>query len=51
MERIVDRYIRDEPLANKPLHVKQHAYMAGKSVESASHNIVSRIEKSLAEKQ
>lgn len=48
---MIDRYIRDEPLKNKPLHKKQHAYMAGKSVESATHNIVDKIEKALAAKE
>ena len=32
MERLVDRYLRDETLAIVPLHPNQHAYQAGKSV-------------------
>lgn len=51
MERVLDRYIRDEPLKHKPLHNKQHAYIAGKSVDSAIHNVVERIEKALAVKE
>lgn len=47
MERIADRYIRDEPLKNRPLHVKQHAYVAGKLVESAIHSTVGTIKKAL----
>lgn len=47
MERMMDRYIRDEPLKNKPLHHKQHAYITGKSVESATHNIVGKIERAM----
>jgi hypothetical protein len=35
MERLVDRFLRDEILATKPLHPNQHAYQAGKSVEMA----------------
>jgi hypothetical protein len=35
MERLVDRYLRDEALALMPLHPNQHAYQAGKSVETA----------------
>jgi hypothetical protein len=31
MERLVDRYLRDEALAIVPLHPNQHAYQAGKS--------------------
>jgi hypothetical protein len=30
MERLVDRYLRDEALAIVPLHPNQHAYQAGK---------------------
>ena len=30
MERLVDRFLRDEILALKPLHLNQHAYQAGK---------------------
>lgn len=51
LERIIDRYIRDVPLKKKPLHSKQHAYIAGKSVDSAIHNVVWKIEKALNGKQ
>jgi hypothetical protein len=40
MERLVDRYLRDEALAFVPLHPNQHAYQAGKSVETALHQLV-----------
>lgn len=51
MERIIDRHIRDEPLKARPLHSKQHAYIAGKSVDSAIHNVIGKIEKALNAKQ
>jgi len=38
MERLMDRFLRDEILAFKPLHSNQHAYQAGKSVETALHS-------------
>ena len=44
MERLVDRYLRDEILALMPLHSNQHAYQAGKSVETALHQLVVRVE-------
>jgi len=47
MERLVDRYLRDEVLALMPLHSNQHAYQAGKSVETALHQLVVRVEKVL----
>jgi hypothetical protein len=47
MERLVDRYLRDEVLALMPLHSNQHAYQAGKSVETALHQLVLRVEKAL----
>ena len=37
MERLVNRYLRDEALALVPLHPNQNAYQAGKSVEMALH--------------
>ena len=44
LEKIVDRYIRDGPLRDHPLHLHQHAYLKGRSVETALHNLVCRIE-------
>ena len=40
----MDRYLQDEALALMPLHPNQHAYQAGKSVETALHPLVVRIE-------
>jgi len=47
MERLVDRYLRDEALVQVPLHPNQHAYWAGKSVETTLHQLVLRVEKAL----
>ena len=51
VERLVDRYLREEVLTRQPLHKNQHAYQAGKSTESALHCLVSRIERALNRKQ
>ena len=51
LERLVDRFLRDGVLVDRPLHRTQHAYQTGKSCESALHHLVSRIEKSLESKQ
>lgn len=51
IERLCDRYLRDITLHENPLHKTQHAYLSGKSVETALHNVVSRIEKSFHFKQ
>jgi hypothetical protein len=51
MERLVDRYLRDEALAIVPLHPNQHAYQAGKSVEMALHQLVVRVEKALNQQE
>jgi hypothetical protein len=40
MERVVDKYLRDEALARLPLHSYHHAYQAGKSAETALHQLV-----------
>jgi hypothetical protein len=47
MERLVDGYLRDETLALVSLHSNQHAYQAGKSVETARYQLVAQVEKTL----
>jgi hypothetical protein len=47
MERLVDRRLRDETLVLSPLHPNQHAYQAGKSTESALHQLGVRVDKAL----
>ena len=37
---MLDRYLKDEVLQDSPLHEGQHAYMVGKSVETALHSAV-----------
>ena len=51
MERLVDRFSRDEILAFKPLHPNHHAYQARKSVEMALHQLVVRVEKALDQQE
>jgi hypothetical protein len=51
LERLLDRYLRDEALAQVPLHPNQHAYQAGKSVETALHQLVVRVEKALDQQE
>jgi len=38
-------------LVDLPLHPRQHVYQAGKSTESALHQLVSRLERALDQKQ
>ena len=47
----MDRFLRDEILALQPLHPNQHAYQAGKSVETALHQLVVRVEKALDQQE
>jgi hypothetical protein len=51
LERLVDRYLRDEALATAPLRSNQHAYQTGKSVETALHQLVVRVEKALDQQE
>ncbi len=51
MEKIILRQIWDGPLKRYPLHQNQHAYIAGRSCESALHQVVSKIEKALEFKE
>ena len=50
IERLCDRHIRDTVLTTNPLHHLQHAYLPGRSTESALHAVVDRIERSMAYK-
>ena len=44
LERLVDWYIKEGPLLERPLHPQQHAYLQGRSTDSALHQLISRIE-------
>jgi hypothetical protein len=45
MDKMVDRFLRDEILANKPLHPNQHTRRAVKSVEMIRHQLMVGVEK------
>jgi hypothetical protein len=51
IERLVDRFIRDEMAVCSPLHPNQHAYQDGKSTETTLHHLVVRVEKVLDQKE
>ena len=50
MERLVDRYIKDEYLEKRPLHRFQHAFRTGRSVEVVVHHFVKKVEIAKKEK-
>ena len=51
LEKLVDRYLRGGPLASMPIHPRQHAFQAGKSTDSAIHQLVGRIDRALNAKE
>lgn len=51
LERLVGSYLRKRVLSGTPLHRNQHAYQPGKSCDTALHQLVGRIEESLANKE
>jgi len=51
VERLVDRFLRDEILDLRPLQPNQHAYQAGKSVETALHQLMVQVEKALDQQE
>ena len=51
LERLVDRHIRDTYLSKVPLSPHQHAYCAGLSTETALHDVVLRVERTLSRGQ
>lgn len=51
MERLLHGVLRDEIFASVPLHPYQHAYQAGKLVETACHRLVVQVEKALDQQE
>jgi hypothetical protein len=51
MERLVDLHIKEGPLKDYPLNSMHHAYLNGKSTETALHDFVYKIDGSLAQKE
>jgi hypothetical protein len=51
IERLVDLHIKEELLKDYPLNPMQHAYLKGKSTETALHDLVYKIGGSLAQKE
>lgn len=50
-EKLVEKHIRETSLKQRPLHLNQHAFQPGKSCESALHQLVTRVENSLENKE
>jgi hypothetical protein len=51
LEKLIDRHIRGDVVAEKPLHRYQCAYRAGISTETALFQVVRRLEKSFKHKE
>lgn len=51
LEKILDRDLRDTTLSTAPIHTNQHAYQTGKSTESALHQLVSKVETAIDNKE
>ena len=51
MEKVIDRYMKEKWLVSRPIHEHQHAYLTGRSTETAIHAVVGRIETTLEHKQ
>jgi len=51
MERLVDRFLRDEIFTFIPLHPNKRACHAGKSVETVLHQLIVRVEKALDQQE
>lgn len=50
LERLLDQYVKEDTEMRK-LCIAQHAYLKGRSVESALHEVVGTVERSLKEKE
>lgn len=47
LEKLVDNYLRKNIFKNKPFHMSQHAYMRGRSTDTALHGLLGPIEDSV----
>lgn len=47
LERLIESYIKETTLQERPLHPRQHAYTKGRSTETALHDLTSRVEESI----
>jgi hypothetical protein len=47
MEKLLEKHLREICLIERPLHLNQHTHQSGRSCETALHQLVSQIEKSL----
>jgi hypothetical protein len=47
LEKLIDRYLRDEILRMSPLSDSQHAYLPGRSTETAIYELTHALEKSM----
>lgn len=51
LERLIDRYIKEQIGTSFTIHESQHAFQKGKSTESALHVLVSHIEDTFDKKE
>lgn len=51
LEKLIDKYIRENVLKERPLSVFQHAYQPGKSTDTALYNLSYILEKNVKEKE
>ncbi|KAG8181779.1 hypothetical protein JTE90_014021 [Oedothorax gibbosus] len=51
LEKMVDRYIRDEVLPQKPLSKFQYAYQPGKSTETALYDLFTVLDRAVNQKE
>ena len=50
LERCIELYLKSQVLTKSPIKHSQHAYCPGRSTDSALHQLVSKLEKSLLKK-
>jgi hypothetical protein len=51
LDRLLDRYLKIEPLVRYPLVVTQYAYRKSRSTETALHHLVTRMDRQLEMKE
>lgn len=51
LERLIETFIKETALLSKPLHLRQHAYLKGRSTETALYDLTSEADKGLRNRE
>lgn len=51
LERLIDRYLKEKMDETQYLHASQHAFQQGRSTDTALHELITNVEKTISDKE